>query len=133
MYEYQFRVYCGKGMNDLFGIFAPAWGEFPQDVPLENPHHARDLIRSRKGKVTLGKVDLPVLPCPRIDRTKPDPVNSADVVCRKSMVATIGIEQLIHRSQLFPQLDVIQFSLLLDTEEIPKNTTARSRKSTTQP
>jgi hypothetical protein len=42
------------------------------------------------------------------------------------MVATIRIKQLIHRSQLFPQLDVIQFALLLDAEKIPKNTTARS-------
>jgi hypothetical protein len=42
------------------------------------------------------------------------------------MVATIRVEQFIHRSQLFPQFDAIHLPFLVDTDEIPKDPSAGS-------
>jgi len=124
MDENQFRMNHGKGMNYISDIIASAGCVSSQNIPLEIIHQSRDVISNGKGKVTLGKVNLPVPPCPRVDGTKPGPVNLSDIVCRKPMVATIRVKQFIHRSQLFLQFDAIHFALLLDPKEVPKNTTA---------
>jgi hypothetical protein len=123
MDENQFRMNHGKGTNYISSIKASTGRVSSQDIPLEFIHQSRDVLGNGKGKVTLGKVNLPVPPCPRVDGAKPGPVNLADIVCRKPMVATIRVEQFIHRSQLFLQFDAIHFALLLDPKEVSKNTT----------
>jgi hypothetical protein len=90
--ENQFRVYHGKGMNYISGVFASTGCVSSQDIPLESIHQSGDVISNSKGKVTLRKVNLPVLPCPRVDGAKPDPVNLADIVCRKTMAAAVRVE-----------------------------------------
>jgi len=82
----------GKGVNYISGGLASAWCVFSQGIPLEIIHQSGDVISNGKGKVTLRKGNLPVLPCPRVDGAKPSPVNLADIVCRKPMVATIRVE-----------------------------------------
>jgi hypothetical protein len=90
--ENQFRMYHGKGMNYISGGFASAGCVFSQDILLEIIHESGDVSSNGKGKVTLREVNLPVLPCPRVDWAKPGPVNLAYIVCRKSMAATIRVE-----------------------------------------
>jgi hypothetical protein len=124
MNENQFRVNHGNGMNYISSILASAGRVSSKDIPLEIIHQPGNVISNGKGKVTLGKGNLPIPPGPRVDGAKPGPVNLAYIVCRKPMVATIRVEQFIHRSQLFPQFDAIHFALLLDSKEVPKNTTA---------
>jgi len=85
-------MYHGKGMNYISGCFASAGCVPSKDIPLESIHQSGDVISNGKGKVTLRKVNLPVLPCPRVDGAKPGTVNLADIVCRKTMAAAVKVE-----------------------------------------
>jgi hypothetical protein len=51
-------------------------------------------------------------------------MNHADIVCCKSMIAVIVINQLSHCAELFLQLSSVHFALAGDAEKITKNPTA---------
>lgn len=75
MDENQFPVNHGNGMNYISGIIASAGRVSSKDIPLEIIHPSGDVISNGKGKVTLGKVNLPIPPGPCVDGAKPGTVN----------------------------------------------------------
>lgn len=124
MNQHQLRVDDGECADNLLDASTPTRGVFFQDVLLECRHEAWNLIGSRKGKFVFDEIDLPVFPSPRENSPKPNSMNPADIVCRKSMIAVVAIDEPGHCAELFLQLSTVNLALLGDAKKIPKNPAA---------
>jgi len=124
MNQHQLRVNDGKCTDNLLDASTPARGVFFQDVLLECRHEAWNLIGSRKGKFVFDEIYLPVFSSPRENSPKPNSMNPADIVCRKSMIAVVAIDELGHCAELFLQFGTVHLALHGDAKKIPKNPAA---------
>ena len=117
----------GHGLGERLGGGRATGGVHPEGPSLEGHHQPWYLRGSGKGEVTLLEIHLAVLPRPRVDRSKPDLVHTADVGRGEAVILVVDRSQLFKGADLFTSLDAVHLALELDPQQVLENTPTRAR------